>query len=66
MIPGVNSKEFIMDRDLPEAERIEAEENRTRLPKEEWERFFAELDEPPKDLPELRQLMQERSFFVKS
>ena len=54
-----------MDRDLPEAERIEAEENRTRLPKEEWERFSAKLDEPPKDLPELRRLMQERSFFVK-
>ena len=65
MIPEVDKKEFNMDRDLPEAEKIEAEENRNRLPKEEWERFSAKLDEPPKDLPELRRLMQERSFFVK-
>ena len=46
--------------------QIVAEENRIRLPKEEWERFLAKLDEPPTDLPELRRLMQEPSIFVKN
>jgi len=63
---GVNITQFIMERVFPEAERIVAEGNRTRLPKEEWERFYAKLDEAPNDLPELRRLMQEPSIFVKS
>lgn len=63
---GVNITQFVMQRVFPEAERIVAENNRTRLPKEEWERFFAKLDEQPRDLPELRRLMQEPSIFVKN
>ena len=62
---GVNITQFIIERVFPEAERIVAEENRTRLPKVEWEKFYAKLDEAPKDLPELRRLMQEPSIFVK-
>ena len=65
-ILGVNITQFILERVFPDAERIVAEDNRTRLPKEEWERFYAKLDEAPKDLPELRRLMQEPSIFVKS
>jgi len=63
---GVNITQFIMERVFPEAERIVAEDNRIRLPREEWERFLAKLDEPPRDLPELRRLMQEPSIFVKN
>ena len=63
---GINITQFIMERVFPEAERIVAEGNRTRLPKEEWEKFCAKLDEAPKDLPELRRLMREPSIFVKS
>jgi uncharacterized protein (DUF1778 family) len=62
---GINITQFIMERVFPDAERIVAEDNRTRLPKKEWERFLAKLDEPPKDLPKLRRLMQEPSIFVK-
>ena len=63
---GVNITQFIIERVFPEAERIVAEDNRTRLPKKEWERFFAKLDETPKDLPELRRLMRGPSIFVKN
>jgi len=63
---GVNITQFIIERVFPEAERIVAEGNRTCLPKEEWERFYAKLDETPKDLPELRRLLQEPSIFVKN
>jgi uncharacterized protein (DUF1778 family) len=62
---GINITQFIMERVYPEAERIVAEDNRTRLPKAEWERFLAKLDEPPKELPELRRLMKQPSNFVK-
>ena len=62
---GVNITQFIMERVFPEAERIVAESNRTRLSKEEWEQFCARLDEAPRDLPELRRLMKESSIFVR-
>jgi uncharacterized protein (DUF1778 family) len=63
---GVNVTQFIMERVFPEAERIVAEDNRTRISKKEWERFLAKLDEAPKDLPELRRLLKEPSIFVKN
>jgi uncharacterized protein (DUF1778 family) len=62
---GVNTTQFIMDRIFPEAERIVLENHRTKLPKEDWEQFRNRLDEPPRDLPELRCLIQEASIFVK-
>ena len=62
---GVNITQFIMDRVFPEAERIVLEDNRIRLSKKDWDRFCSKLDEPPKDLPELRKLLKEPSIFVK-
>jgi uncharacterized protein (DUF1778 family) len=62
----VNITQFIIERVFPEAERIVAEGNGARLSKDEWERFYAKLDETPKDLPELRRLMEEPSIFLKS
>ena len=48
---GASITQFILERVFPEAERIVAEDNRTRLPKEELGRFFAKLGEAPEDLP---------------
>src|SRR5258708_4760411 len=48
---GVNITQFIMERVFPEAERIVAEGNRTRLPKKEWERFLATLDVARHEVP---------------
>jgi len=62
---GVNVTQFIMDRIYPEAEKIVLENTRIRLSKKDWERFCARLDEPPKELPELRKLLREPSIFVK-
>ena len=61
----MNVTQFIMDRVFPEAERIVLENQRIRLAKEDWERFAAKLDEPPRPLPELRKLLTEPSIFVK-
>jgi uncharacterized protein (DUF1778 family) len=62
---GVNITQFIMDRVFPEAERIVLEDQRIRLSPKDWEQFCMKLDEPPKDLPELRKLLAEPSLFVK-
>lgn len=62
---GVNVTQFIIDRIFPEAEKIVGENPRIQLSAEDWERFCARLDEPPKDLPALRELMQEKSIFAK-
>jgi uncharacterized protein (DUF1778 family) len=62
---GIAVEDFIIGRALPEAERIVAEDGQTRLSKEDWDKFVAKLDEPPRDLPELRRLMREPSIFVK-
>jgi len=62
---GVNITQFIMDRVFPEAERIVLENHRIRLSSKDWERFCARLDEPPKNLPELRKLLREPSIFTK-
>lgn len=62
---GVNITQFIMDRVFPEAEKIVMENQRIRLSSDDWERFCARLDEPPKKLPELRKLLREPSIFTK-
>lgn len=63
---GVNITQFIMDRVFPEAEKIVSENHRIKLSKTDFEQFCAKLDEPPKDLPALHRLIQEKSIFLKS
>lgn len=62
---GMNITQFVMERVLPDAERIVAEDSKTKLSKQEWKRFCQRLDEPARDLPELRRLMREPSIFIK-
>ena len=62
---GVNVTQFIMDRVYPEAEKIVLENKRIQLSSKDWERFCEQLDEPPKELSELRKLLREPSIFVK-
>jgi len=38
-------------------------DRRLRLPAREWQRFCARLDQPPRDLPELRRLLERPSRF---
>ncbi len=45
------------------AETILAERTRFELSPERWEAFQKLLDEPPRDVPELRRLMAEPSVF---
>ena len=48
---------------LARAEETLIERRRFELNAAQWEAFMAALDAPPRDLPRLRQLFQERSPF---
>ena len=57
---------FILDRIIPDAERIVAQREGTKivLTAEHWMEFCKHLDEAPKDLPGMRRLLSRPSRFV--
>jgi len=55
--------DFVMQRAYAEAREILADQTRFELPSPQWEAFCAALDAPPKDIPELRKLLNESSVF---
>lgn len=61
---GKTMTRFILDRMLPEAERILAEENQFQLSGKDWQAFCERLDNPRTDLKGLKRLLSEHSVFV--
>ncbi len=61
---GKKVAKFIMDTVLPEAERIAGEDSQVLLSPEEFERFYAELDRPPRPLKNIRRLARKPSPFT--
>jgi uncharacterized protein (DUF1778 family) len=61
-----NVTQFILDRVVPEAERIVAEEEHSRiqLGADDWTAFCARLDAAPRDLPNMRALLSRPGRFV--
>ena len=55
--------EFVLESALVRAEETLVERTRFGLNAEQWSAFLAALDAPPRDLPRLRRLFQERSVF---
>ena len=51
------------ERDLYEEGVIGAEHTRFGLNDEQWAKFVAVLDSPPKELPRLKKLLQEPGVF---
>ena len=60
--------QFILDRVVPDAERIVAEREGVKilLTDEDWANFCKRLDEAPKDLPGMRKLLARPSRFVEA
>jgi len=58
--------QFILDRVVPDAERIVAEKGSQKvfLTAEHWEEFCKRLDAAPKDLPKMRELLARPARFV--
>jgi len=62
-LAGRNLSQYVLDLVWPDAQQRVADEPRLRLPAREWRRFCARLDQPPRDLPELRRLLERPSCF---
>ena len=58
--------QFILDRVIPDAERIVAQKegHKILLTAEHWAEFCKGLDEAPKDLPRMRELLARPTCFV--
>jgi uncharacterized protein (DUF1778 family) len=57
--------EFVVDSALAQAEETLAIRRTFLLNDEQWEAFQAALNAPPRDLPEMRKLLNEPGFFDK-
>lgn len=53
--------DFVLQSALDRADEVLADQRRFFMNEEQWEKFQAALDAPPRDLPELRKLLTEPS-----
>jgi len=56
---------FILESAYNKAQEILASKTHFMLPEEQWKKFNALLDEPPRDIPELRKLFEAPNIFNK-
>lgn len=55
--------QYVLSLVWPDAEKRVSEHSRIRLSESDWQAFSARLDEPPRDLPELKKLLSRPSRF---
>jgi uncharacterized protein (DUF1778 family) len=55
--------DFVLQSALAQADLALVERPRLLMNAEQWERFQAALDAPPRDLPRMRRLLNEPGFF---
>ncbi len=55
--------DFVLQSALAQADVTLADQRHLFMNEEQWEKFQAALDAPPRDLPRLRRLLNEPSFF---
>ena len=61
---GLTTSAFIVREALAAAEEVLADRTRFELSPSQWDAFVARLDEPVRDLPEIRRLLSEPSPFA--
>jgi uncharacterized protein (DUF1778 family) len=54
---------FVLEMAYDQAQTIIGEQTEFRLPDDKWQEFCAALDAPPKEIPQLRELLTEPSIF---
>ena len=62
-LAGQSVSQYVLSLVWPDAQQRVADETRLRLPPREWQRFCERLDKPPRELPELRRLLERPSRF---
>jgi len=61
---GVSTSAFVERAASTAADAVLADRREFRLSAEDWDRFVAELDRPPRDLPELRRGLELRDRLI--
>jgi uncharacterized protein (DUF1778 family) len=62
-IQNRNFSQFVLSKSLDAAEEVIADQRLIRVSKEEYDWLLSKLEEPPRDLPEVKKLMAEPSVF---
>jgi len=62
-LAGQTVTQYVLALVWPDAQQRIADETRLRLSPRDWQRFCERLDEPPRDIPELRRLLERPSRF---
>lgn len=62
-IQNMNVSQFVLSKSLDAAEEVIADQRLIRVSKEEYDCLLAKLEEPPKEIPALRELFSRPSFF---
>ena len=63
MLQNIIVSQFVLNKSLDAAEQVIAEQRLIRASKPEYDWLMAQLDEPPRDIPALRKLLNEPSIF---
>ena len=58
-----NISDFVLENAVSAAEAVVADEADLSLNNDQWRRFIEVLDSPPRDIPELRNLLTRPSVF---
>ncbi len=62
-LQNMNVSQFVLSKSLDAAEEVIADQRLIRVGKEEYDWLVAKLEEPPRDIPELRELFSRPSVF---
>lgn len=62
-LQNMNASQFVLSKSLDAAEEVIADQRLIRVGKEEYDWLVAKLEEPPRDIPELRELFSRPSVF---
>lgn len=62
-LQNMNVSQFVLSRSLDAAEEVIADQRLIRVSKEEFDWLVAKLEEPPQDIPALRELFSKPSIF---
>jgi uncharacterized protein (DUF1778 family) len=62
-LQNMNVSQFILSKSLDAAEEVIADQRLIRVSKEEYEWLLNKLEEPPRDLPKIAELLSKPSVF---
>lgn len=64
-LQNMNVSQFVLSKSLDAADEIIADQRLIHVSKEEYDWLIAKLEEPPRDIPALKELLSQPSVFEK-